>query len=685
MHAARTTAVLLLAALHAPAQTKILAHDDGKMAGRQSSAGTGHVIAFKAPKGRWWLGAVRIYGARYGRGYDPADTTFTVSVCDAALRATTSTEAAYEEFRIGRFAWVDVPLTDPPQLAGEFRIVVAFDPTRTKGVYVGWAAAEQTHSSYGLPGGRTRPCPAGREWMIRAVLTKRAPRKRSVQTTPPRGRTAVYAKDFEFLAKRIRGNYPAFDKKGIDWGAIVKEERAVFRQAQNDREHLRNVHRLLAKLQDSHSDVTESRVRVHLPAFDGLYGGGLWIAGDRGRLVLRDWLPQHQLAGKLVRGAELISIDGQPAQRVHRAVRDRLREWHGWSSTHFLDARLSTQFFPFGEKRKLRVRFLLPVSGTVQDLELPRWGPRGKSLSRQARTMPPGLAAEGHAAATELADGIGYLRILGSMNEATEKAFHAALDTLESAEAILLDCRGMGGGSDHPAWRMAGRFFEHRTSNGTAGHIVPTGRWQFTGPLVMLQDEREGSSAETFTWAMVETGRAVSVGRPTAGMTIIPRVFRLPSGIASFRLGVHDRKTPIRGVQPEGAGTPPDVLVPYEPLLLQQHADPIRAIALALLQRMKAGLDKERLVAAFAGLLEGDVGKLRRAGKKTLDALPASLGGFVPSAIDWEIRLQNHEASPAPDFPRASARLERWAAVARFLGEDESAKRAERAVAAWRR
>jgi C-terminal processing protease CtpA/Prc len=129
---------------------------------------------------------------------------------------------------------------------------------------------------------------------------------------------------------------------------------------------------------------------------------------------------------------------------------------------------------------------------------------------------------------------------------------------------------------------MAGRFFSERTGHGTAPPLVPTGDWQYDGPVVMLTDEREISSAETFTWAMVETGRAVMVGRPTGGATIIPTTFRAPSGLFSFRMGVHDRKTPIEGVQPEGVGTQPAVFVPYEPKLLQR--DPVLAIGIRALR-----------------------------------------------------------------------------------------------------
>ncbi|MEN8152138.1 MAG: S41 family peptidase, partial [Planctomycetota bacterium] len=142
---------------------------------------------------------------------------------------------------------------------------------------------------------------------------------------------------------------------------------------------------------------------------------------------------------------------------------------------------------------------------------------------------------------------------------------------------------------------MAGLFFEKPPGHGRA-RIPATGR--FTGPVVMLIDERMISSAETFTWAMTETGRVVTVGRPTGGATIIPRSFDAPSGLFSFRLGVTDRKTPGKGVQPEGIGTAPDVYVPYTAKTLADGRDPVLETARLVLGHLLAGKSRKQAIAA---------------------------------------------------------------------------------------
>jgi C-terminal processing protease CtpA/Prc len=635
---------LLVVAAAAAGGEKELSHDDGKLAGKKSTAGTGHVIAFEAPKGTWWVRSILVHGARYGGGYDAATTMLTVTICDSDLKPLGATTAKYELFSPGKFEWVEIPLEEPVEAPAKLKVVVEFRPTATQGVYVGFSETKQPHSGHGVPGGAEKPFAS--EWMIRARLSSEKP-KPPKQKKPDPGR---YTSDFEFLAKTVEARFPAFKKKGIDWQAARREWRPKFAAAKDDREHVLNAMQLLALLGDMHSGVIDTKVEP--PTFEGLCGAGLWIAADQGRLVLRAAVPGHPLLERVKPGAELLTIGGKPAKLVHLAVRAQAKRWHGWSSDHFLDARLGFQFFPFGKEEKLAVEFLDP-SGAVVALELERWGPGGRGCSPVEATMPEGVKAEGLAVSARLDEKTGYLRILGGMNEETRAAFDKAFDELKGVDGIVLDCRGMGGGGDGPAWAMAGRFFKERTPNGTAPPLEPTGSWQFDGPVVLLQDERMVSSAETFTWAMTEGGRAVGVGRPTGGATIIPETFDAPSGLFRFRLGIHDRKTPIKGVQPEGVGTPPSLPVSYEPALIATHGDPILGIA-------RSALDALR----------------QRQGLTIEIALPPAR-----EAIDWEVRLLEEPKNPMPDFVGGCHAL-------RLLGERKStqpdaAARAVEAAGKW--
>jgi hypothetical protein len=419
-----------------------------------------------------------------------------------------------------------------------------------------------------------------------------------------------YLEDFEFIRDTVRlhGAALKIKSKGIDWKAACARLRPLFRDCKDDADHVKNCKRLLAVLRDSHTGVTQhSADAKRVPSkWDGLYGGGLWIGWDQGLCFLQGMMKGHSLTGVVPQGSVLCAIGGEPAWLAMEREKRRITAYAGSSSDHSLFGPLDNRFLPFREHSALEIVFLTP-EGKTKKARVARWGPGGKAFYPGTETLPGGVKWAQGAVSTMLATKwakVGYLRITGSMDKETVRAFHAACDRLEGMEALLLDCRRMGGGTDDCAWQMAGRFFPKGASNGMCGRIVPSGRSQFDGPVVMLQDEVEVSSAETFTWAMSETERCVSVGRPTGGWGIIPKGYACPSGIVSFRLGVTDRPTPIRRVHTEGVGWPPDVLVPYGPLLCSRP-DPVFEIGIDVLRTLHSGEPRKKTIAAFQAVFHG--------------------------------------------------------------------------------
>ncbi len=227
--------------------------------------------------------------------------------------------------------------------------------------------------------------------------------------------------------------------------------------------------------------------------------------------------------------------------------------------------------------------------------------------------MPPEMEAKGFVVAKKLLPYLGYIRILGGMDDNTKAAFSDAMLRVKDTRALILDCRGMGGGGDGPAWEMAGRFFTRNIPFKHDPVLKPSGEWQYEAPVVMLTDERMVSSAETFTWAMAETLRAITVGRPTGGATIIPRSFEVPSGIFKFRLGCRDRETSVNGVHPEGKGTAPKVYVPYDAELLTRFQDPILAAGFDVALMLALGAPRSVAVETYGGILGADSQRVQRA------------------------------------------------------------------------
>ena len=352
-----------------------------------------------------------------------------------------------------------------------------------------------------------------------------------------------------------------------------------------------------------------------------------------------------------------------------------------------LFATLSNRLLPFGEKRRLTLTFL-DADGDERQVETGPWSAGGKGYSPARETLPPGIEFAAGACGGFLdGDGprLGYLRITGSMDRQTLERFHEVFDALEGMDALLLDARGMGGGGDGPAWEMVGRLFSKSVANGR-GRIEPSGSWQFDGPVVLLQDSLQVSSAETFTWAVSETGRVVSIGRPTGGWAIIPRGFSCPSGLVDFRLGVTDRGTPIGGVHTEGIGWPPDLEVPWGAVMLRD-GDPTLELATQVARAHVVERDADAVRKGFRALFAGDGDRFVQAATRgdwieesAVRGLAKRFSDDLRSRIELELRLLDNDVVSAPDYLASAHRMEALQGRAKAAGEERAIRRWQSAL-----
>lgn len=144
-----------------------LAHDDGRQAGRRSIAGSSHVVGFQIPGDSWYLVGVRIYGARYGYPAPPKED-FHVWLCDSDFKVIADFPQPYGKFKRAKPRWINLSV-EPTNVPSEFIICVGFNPTGTKGVYVGHDKSASGKSFTGLAGEKGRPFSKG-DWMIRVRL-----------------------------------------------------------------------------------------------------------------------------------------------------------------------------------------------------------------------------------------------------------------------------------------------------------------------------------------------------------------------------------------------------------------------------------------------------------------------------------------------------------------------------------
>ena len=148
----------------------ILTRDDGQAAGRQSIGASGHMVRFEARGPNSFLTAVQIHGSRYGLPTPPREN-FHIWLCDTNARVIADFPFPYSRFQKGPEQWVTFE-TKPTAVPARFLIVVGFNPTVTKGVYVSRDAQNSGESFTGLPGQTPRAFRGG-DWLIRVSLDQR--------------------------------------------------------------------------------------------------------------------------------------------------------------------------------------------------------------------------------------------------------------------------------------------------------------------------------------------------------------------------------------------------------------------------------------------------------------------------------------------------------------------------------
>ncbi|MCU0634916.1 MAG: S41 family peptidase [Gemmatimonadaceae bacterium] len=182
--------------------------------------------------------------------------------------------------------------------------------------------------------------------------------------------------------------------------------------------------------------------------------------------------------------------------------------------------------------------------GTHVALRLERERLDGSRVTLERRVRRERVAPESAVrAATLLGDGIGYVRVTTFVGERIAADLDAAMTRLERAgmRRLVLDLRDNGGGLVDEAARMAGGFLPSGsvvyTATGRRTDVVDTGvvsrsifRAQRAFPLAVLVNEGTASAAELFAGAVQDHDRAVIIGRPTFGKSLLMRGFPLTDG-----------------------------------------------------------------------------------------------------------------------------------------------------------
>ena len=164
----------LLAQRRSPRRTQIpknavkLSHVDNSAEGKKSLGGSGHAVQFERPANARSVVAVEIFGSRYGYPQAPNED-FHVYLLDEKQKIIKDLPYPYATVERGQERWYALPV---PRVAvpERFFVALAFNPGRTKGVYLGFDEnVKESHSYTGLPNRGFQAFSDG-EWMVRVYL-----------------------------------------------------------------------------------------------------------------------------------------------------------------------------------------------------------------------------------------------------------------------------------------------------------------------------------------------------------------------------------------------------------------------------------------------------------------------------------------------------------------------------------
>ena len=177
------------------------------------------------------------------------------------------------------------------------------------------------------------------------------------------------------------------------------------------------------------------------------------------------------------------------------------------------------------------------------------------------------LTAVPVAVMADAATGTGYVRITSFANERVADDLHAALGRLEKQgmKRLVLDLRDNGGGSVAEAARIAGEFLPEGaivyTQEGRKKDVADTGKvarsfWsrERRYPIVLMQNEGSASASELVSGALQDHDRALIVGRPSFGKSLVMFPFLLPDGSTFWMVAGHMRTPCGRVIQRQYRG-----------------------------------------------------------------------------------------------------------------------------------
>jgi carboxyl-terminal processing protease len=392
---------------------------------------------------------------------------------------------------------------------------------------------------------------------------------------------ALRRETVDYVWRTIAERYYRADLNGVDWAAARARWEPQILAAASEGEYWRLFDRMTAELGDSHTRV-ESPLQVEARRNQRVQSLGVGLRDFDGALVVTGVNSDSDAFFAGVRaGMSLIEIDHRPALITWRMWVENARRSSTPQATRQGAMRAFTEL---ARSREAGVPIaVLRADGSRIDAMI---------RLRDVSTRPS-------VSSRTLSSGIGYVR-LTEFSEWLRRDLLAAIDSHNSAPALILDLRGNRGGSAAMANALIGAFFRERTVVGKAitrtgapvtlafGLVraiplerrVPGRSDAFAGKVIVLVDEFSASASEAVASSLQSTSRATIIGQTTCGCLLAFLGYAQLNGggeLAYSEVGYFANN----GKTIEGTGVKPDIAIDIsvDDLRLQRDRALERALA----------------------------------------------------------------------------------------------------------
>ncbi|MGI9036706.1 MAG: S41 family peptidase [Pyrinomonadaceae bacterium] len=356
-------------------------------------------------------------------------------------------------------------------------------------------------------------------------------------------------------------NEKYYDPKfnGVDWNAVREKYRPQADAATTNAEFYDVLTSMVGELRDAHTRVRSPQRRQESKNKQAT-NAGVRLYEVEGVPVIYSVAPDSEAARAGVAPGMIVrTVDGQPFAEAFAKARREV----GTSSSERVTRLLSFSRLIAGEPDTQLKLGLTRPDGTPFDL----------TLTRRTVSAAPQFVAK------QLSSGYAYIKF-DHFKSPVDKQIKDALIKYKDAPGLILDLRANGGGDGELGLKIAGYFFDEKTSFAavkTRTGKMPSaffglvklpkefqagkkGGQLYAHPVVVLINEATGSTSELFANAMQEQNRALIIGTQSCGCVL---------GILNFKklkdggdLAISEISfVTAKGRTLEGNGVMPDKLV----------------------------------------------------------------------------------------------------------------------------